>query len=303
MVSRAQFEYFAEGRAEDPAVFCFASAGFNVSSLMPPKPIPGLYVVLVNQFGHGNSSPLDRPLVFSEVVPDVIELVDELKIDKFYTCGHSCGGVWAMQIAAAHPDRVIGVAVISSPGCLRHPSISKSELKKIGGMGAVLGSPGCMGSLVRKMMVGSYYHPDKTADFGFAGHSNGGYSYYKCKATGGAPKAMESDHFFVTKMLDAELHGANTKMALVNEMHGIYSPQPWSYDIANIKCPSFLYVEVEGEVPESYMELNTRLIPGAAELVKWDAHGHVSIVMEFVGIVTSLVQGKSFAGDYGAKGS
>ena len=35
----------------------------------------------------------------------------------------------------------------------------------------------------------------------------GGYSYYKGKATGRAPKAMESDHFFVSKFLDAELHG------------------------------------------------------------------------------------------------
>lgn len=300
---RAQFEYFVEGRVEDPAVVCFASAGFNVRSLIPPKPVPGLYIVWVNQMGHGNTSPLDRPVVFSEAVPEVIELVDGLQIGNFYTCGHSCGAVYAMQIAAAHPARVIGCAVISSPGCLRHPSISKQELKKIDKIGGgTLGSPGCMGSLVRKTMVGFYYHPDKTKDFGFTGHSTGGYSYYIGKATGGAPKAMQSDHFFVSKMLDAELNGANTKRGLVNEMHGVYSHLGWSYDITKIQCPTFLYVETEGEVPESYMELNQRLIPGSV-LTKWEAHGHVSIVMEFAGIVTALVQGEPFAGDYGAKGS
>lgn len=283
---------------------CFSSAGLSVRSLLPAQPISGLYVVLVNQYGHGNSSTLDRPLVFKEAVPDVMELINGINIGKFYTCGHSCGGVYAMQIAAAHPDRVLGCAVISSPGCLFHPSVSKKELKQIDtlGYGAMLDSSGCMGSIARKMMAGYYYNPDKTKDFGFAGHSAGGYAYYKGKATGGAPKAMESDHFFVSKLLDAELWGANSRLAMINEMQGIYSHDGWSYDIANVKCPSFLYVEVKGEVPESYMELNQRLIPGS-ELTKWEAHGHCSIVMEFAGIAAALVQGKSFAGEYGAKGS
>ena len=95
---------------------CFASAGFNVRSLVPPEPIPGLYVVYVNQMGHGNSSPLDEPIVFSEAVPEVLELADGLKLDKFHTCGHSCGGVYAMQIAAAHPERVLGGAQRPSKG-------------------------------------------------------------------------------------------------------------------------------------------------------------------------------------------
>ena len=300
--SGKQFGYFAEGNPEDPTIVCFASAGFNISSLIPSAPVPGLYVLYVNQMGHGNSSPLTAPIVFSEAVPEVLELVDGLKIDKFYTCGHSCGGVYAMQIAAAHPDRVLGCAVISSPGCLQHPTVSKKELKVIDKIGsAAIGSPGCWGSFVRSMMSGCYYYPDKTKDFGFAGHSAGGYGYYKSKATGGAPKAMESDHYFVSKMLDAELNGANSKNGLVHEMAGVYSNKPWSYDIANIKCKTFLYVESEGEVPQSYMELNQRLIPGS-ELLVWEAHGHVSIAMEFAGIVVALVQGKSFPGDYGAKG-
>ena len=63
-----------------------------------------------------------------------------------------------------------------------------------------------------------------------------------------------------------------------------------------------IYVEREGEVPASYMELNQRLIPGSV-LTKWEAHGHVGIAMECGGIVAELVKGESFAGDYGAKGS
>ena len=42
---------------------------------------------------------------------EVLELLDELQIGKFYVCGHSRGGCHAMQVAAAAPDRVLGCAV------------------------------------------------------------------------------------------------------------------------------------------------------------------------------------------------
>ena len=33
-------------------------------------------------------------------------------------------------------------------------------------------------------MKGMYYYPDKTKDFGFAGHMAGGFKYYKSKEIG-----------------------------------------------------------------------------------------------------------------------
>ena len=96
------------------------------------------------------------------------------------------------------------------------------------------------------MTVGVYYYPDKTKDFGFAGHSSGGYKYYKSKMTGGAPKAMESDHFFISKLLDAELNGANSYHASMYEFAGQFAA--WDYDCANIKCPCFIYGGPKEEV-------------------------------------------------------
>ena len=127
-------------------------------------------------------------------------------------------------------------------------------------------------------------------DFGFAGHSSGGFSYYKSKATGGAPKEMSTDHFFVTKLLDSELHGMNSITGLCLEMQGLFLP--WSYDIANIKCPCFLYIEPKGEVPITHAQLNNRLIPGS-ELIVFPEHGHCSIMMEFEKVVLGLIKGNS----------
>ena len=78
----------------------------------------------------------------------------------------------------------------------------------------------------------------------------------------------------------------------------MWSHQGWSYDVATIKCPTFIYGEIDGEVPVTFHELTHKLIP-ESELVLWKAHGHASIAMESAGIFTALVQNKSFPGDYG----
>ena len=294
--SGKQLAFFTEGNVEDPAVVCCPAAGMGKCCFIPREPIPGVFLIAIDDMGHGNSSPLEGLPVFSESVPEIQELVDHLGINQFFVLGWSRGGVHAMQIATALHERVLGCAVVSSPGNLHHPSLSKKERKKIDAQGAlIMTAPGCIGGLVRRMMKGIYYYPDKTKDFGFAGHSSGGFSYYKSKATGGAPKEMSSDHFYVTKLLDSELHGMNTVTGLSLEMQGLF--HPWSYDIANIKCPCFLYVESKGEVPITHVQLNNRLIPGS-ELIVFQEHGHCSIMMEFEKIVLGLVKGNSVQSSY-----
>ena len=140
------------------------------------------------------------------------------------------------------------------------------------------------------MMKGYYYYPDKTKDFGFAGHSAGGFAYYVSKQTGGAPPEIEKDHFFVTKLLDSELNGMNSRTGLLLEMQGLFSR--WPNDIAKIQCPCFLYIEQKGEVPMSHAERNQSLIPGS-EVIIMKAHGHCSIMMEFEKIVGGLLENKS----------
>ena len=286
-----QLSYFTEGSVEDKAVVCLPSAGLGKCCFIPREPIPGVFLIAIDPMGHGNSSPIEKPTDFEESVIEVRELLDGLKVDKFYVLGWSCGGVHAMQISAALPGRVLGCAAISSPCDLHHPSLSKKEAKKLDEKGAlILNQSGCLGGLVRWMMKGIYYYPDKTKDFGFAGHSGGGYQYYVGKETGGAPPEIEKDHFFVTKLLDSELNGTNSRIGLLLEMQGLFSR--WPHDVAKIQCPCFLYIEQKGEVPLCNAERNQSLIPGS-EMIVMKSHGHCSIMMEFEKIVAGLLEGKS----------
>ena len=291
-----QFSYFSEGNSEDKVVVFFPGAGIGKWMFVPREPIPGVFLVVIDNMGHGNSSPLEKIPVFSEDVEEIKELLDELKIDKFYVAGHSCGGIHASQVAVGMADRVLGCAMIGSPCDVCHPSLSKAEAKKLDKeSGRSINSQGCFGGCIRSMMSGVYYFPDKTKDFGFAGHSYGGYGYYKGKATGGAPLEMDSDHFFISKMLDGELHGTNTKNGLLLEMQGIFSP--WSFDVADIKCPTFIYNEGQGEVHPDMARRNYELIPNS-QLCIFKMHGHCSIVMECEKIIVGLVEGKLIESSY-----
>ena len=124
-----QLSFFTEGSVEDKAVVCLPSAGFGKSCFIPRETIPGVFLIAIDTMGHGNSSPIDKPINFEESVLEVQELLDGLNVNKFYLLGWSRGGVHAMQISAALPGRVLGCAVISSPCDLCHPGLSKKKPK------------------------------------------------------------------------------------------------------------------------------------------------------------------------------
>ncbi len=81
--------------------------------------IPGVTEKLADRFrviamdlrGHGLSSkPHDPDKYGTEMVEDVIRLLDHLKIDKAWVAGYSLGGFIALKLAVLHPDRLFGVA-------------------------------------------------------------------------------------------------------------------------------------------------------------------------------------------------
>jgi hypothetical protein len=74
--SGLQFSYFTEGNVGDTAVVCFPAAGFGKWEYVPREPLPGIFLVAVDDMGHGNSSPLQEPPSFAESVPQVVELLD-----------------------------------------------------------------------------------------------------------------------------------------------------------------------------------------------------------------------------------
>ena len=62
-------------------------------------------VILVDQRNHGHSDHSESH-TYEDMVADLIELMDDLGIDKADILGHSMGGKTAMLAAQLHPDRI-----------------------------------------------------------------------------------------------------------------------------------------------------------------------------------------------------
>ena len=88
-------------------------------------------------------------------------------------------------------------------------------------------------------------------------------------------------------MVSSFQHNWNAlQWGLYLELRGIY--MPWSYDIADITCPTFVYHGPKDEVPVEWAEFSCKTIGTNAKLVVMKEHGHCSISKEFSSFVVPL---------------
>jgi pimeloyl-ACP methyl ester carboxylesterase len=92
--------------------------------------------------GHGQTPyhhgiPMD-PKSLGELV---VKNLDDLKIDRFHIVGNSLGGWISLEIAAAHPERVISVTALAPAGLWHHPFTKVSKWTAINRTMAVLTVP------------------------------------------------------------------------------------------------------------------------------------------------------------------
>ena len=67
-------------------------------------------VIVPDLRNHGHSPHGTHTI--EAVRDDVLELIDELQLDKILLMGHSMGGLAAMAFACAYPDRLLGLIVV-----------------------------------------------------------------------------------------------------------------------------------------------------------------------------------------------
>jgi pimeloyl-ACP methyl ester carboxylesterase len=79
---------------------------------------PHFRVVRPDMRGHGQTEiPGPNQLSLTRLTQDVIELADQLGVDRFHLAGSSAGSIVAMRTAIDFPDRVLTVAnFASTPG-------------------------------------------------------------------------------------------------------------------------------------------------------------------------------------------
>lgn len=125
-LSGARLYYYAAGTrgAGVPVVFIH---GFPTSSHLWSDVVPlmprGHRIVVLDLLGYGRSDrPLMRPVDVRAHAERVVELLDELRIQRGCIVGHGIGGGIAQSLAIRHPERVSHLCLIDSVAFDRWPT-------------------------------------------------------------------------------------------------------------------------------------------------------------------------------------
>jgi len=74
----------------------------------------GIRVIAPDLRGHGRSLKTESDYSITDMAADIIELLDKLQTREAVIAGHSMGGYIALEIVRNFPERVSGIALISS---------------------------------------------------------------------------------------------------------------------------------------------------------------------------------------------
>jgi pimeloyl-ACP methyl ester carboxylesterase len=97
------YEVYGEGC---PIIFIHPPAMGHVVFKYQKKLANKYRVILYDIRGHGKSTYEVRDMSISALADDVIQILNELKIEKAVICGYSSGGSIAQEVAITYPSRV-----------------------------------------------------------------------------------------------------------------------------------------------------------------------------------------------------
>jgi pimeloyl-ACP methyl ester carboxylesterase len=117
-LSGARLSYYAAGTrgAGEPVLFLhgFPTSGHLWADVIRSMP-PGHRIVVLDLLGYGRSDrPLRRPVDIAAHAERVVQVLDELRIERACIVGHGLGGGIAQSLAVYHPDRVSRLCLINS---------------------------------------------------------------------------------------------------------------------------------------------------------------------------------------------
>jgi pimeloyl-ACP methyl ester carboxylesterase len=120
-----KIHYIVEGRGQPVVLIHGLSASIARNWQMPgivSMLAKDYQVIALDMPGHGESDkPLDESAYGTQMVEDVIRLLDHLKIKKAHIIGYSMGGMIAVKLMAKYPERVLS-GVVGGMGWLREGS-------------------------------------------------------------------------------------------------------------------------------------------------------------------------------------
>ena len=86
-------------------------------------------LILPDLRGFGESTPVEMPYAISDIANDLAALLDSLGVEQTALAGHSMGGYVALAFAKAFPQRVSGLALVSSQAAADAPERKEGRYK------------------------------------------------------------------------------------------------------------------------------------------------------------------------------
>lgn len=112
-----QIHYVEAGPSQSPAVLCLHQTPRSVdefAEVLPALAARGIRGIAMDTLGFG-ASAAPREHSIEDYAEGVVALLDELGEEQVSILGHHTGGVIAVEVAAAAPDRVTRLVLTSTP--------------------------------------------------------------------------------------------------------------------------------------------------------------------------------------------
>ena len=121
-------------------------------------------VIQYDLVGHGRSGPPPSALSLRDFGNQVVELLDELSVERAHLIGFSLGGMINRRVAIDHPERVASLAILNSPHAR---GTEAQELVEQRALDSAAGGPGAtIDATLQRWFTPEYLdeHPEKVAE-------------------------------------------------------------------------------------------------------------------------------------------
>lgn len=96
-----------DGPRDAPVLLLVGSLGATLAMWEPQLTLAGPFrVIRVDHRGHGGSPAPPGPYAMTDLAADVVELLDDLGLERVAYCGLSLGGMVGMYLGSEHPERL-----------------------------------------------------------------------------------------------------------------------------------------------------------------------------------------------------
>lgn len=284
--------YIDDGPADGVPVLAIHGGCSGKEVFLFDEPIPGVRLLSIDRPGYGGSTDVDwrepQPYLIRDAIMDVQEFIKHLQLDAIIVIGWSSGAMWALQTAAALPQRVRACIALASR-CDIHHTQATDQLKEAAAQGESyprmsLFDGACEGAWSRGSFLGCCFAC--TWDWGatllmFMGNrttaealSPGILDMLRKDVS---PERFEELHtsFWVSAVADASTSGFRNGDAMWLDCHHVL--EKWPYDVAKIECPVFIYHGNQDKtIVLAEAEFNAKIIPKATLIQVDDNHLSIS---------------------------